>query len=112
MAYYTFFNDLQPYNFSVNFGENVLFSSWYSEGVEPSLSASYLFSYSENFNTPVTIPNSLRNTYDLFAYCPNFNSPVYIDPHHPNLKEMAYTFYEGCNNFNQNFNIPSGVYNL
>lgn len=109
MAYYKFFDDLKPYNYSVNFGENVLFTSWDSA---ISSSAMYLFSEAENFNTPVTIPNSLRNTYDLFAYCPNFNSPVYIDPHHPNLKEMAYTFYQGCDNFNQNFNIPNGVYNF
>lgn len=104
--------ELQPYNFSLNFGENVKFTSSYYEGYPPSNSALYFIPYCNNYNTPLTIPNGLHNGYDFLGYSlDNFNSPVYINPNHPNLEAMAYFFYY-CPNFNQEFNIPEKVYNM
>lgn len=109
-----FIDNLRADNFSMSFGENVLFSDAnMSQGAPLAVggAAIYMFRECYNFNSNITIPNSLVNAYDMFYYCSNLNSPVTIDPINSNLNCMAYMF-QYCGNFNQDINIPSSTRNM
>lgn len=107
-----FFNNLNQDNFSVNFGDNVVFTDSYNYNQNiVSNGAGYMFGYLNNFNSPVRMPDSVVNGSYMFAYSENFNSPVYIDKYNSKLNSMYIMFY-GTNNFNHPINVPDNCYNI
>lgn len=108
-----FIDNLRADNFSMSFGENVLFSDAnMSQGAPLAVggAAMYMFQYCQNLNGNIAIPNSVVNAYSMFYSCSNLNSPVTIDPTHSQINNMQYMFYS-CYNFNQDINIPSSARN-